>query len=245
MLIGYKMTHEIKGYGMKHPSKIVPMIIVEGNVGVGKSTFLNYLKSNLDIDVIYEPNQLWQDVGGHDLLEQFFLDPKRWAYSLQSYVLLTRIDQLFANLCDPERKTCLIERSIYSGRYCFAQVAKEIGWMNGLEWCLYKKLWEREVLRNPPIPSGFIYLRTPAQVCYDRIMHRGRFEERPISLDYLKRIEEKYENWFIHKHGVDEEILSLPVLVLDFTQDLSVGTSIEERHLQAVRDFVAQINKVS
>lgn len=228
---------------MKDSSKTVPMIIIEGNVGVGKSTFLNYLKSSLDINVIYEPNQLWQDVEGHNLLEQFFLDQKRWAYTCQSYILLTRIDQLFANLCDPERKDCLIERSIYSGRYCFAQVAKEIGWMNGLEWCLYKKLWEREILRKPPMPSGFIYLRTPAQVCYDRIAQRGRFEEKPISLDYLKRIEEKYENWFIHKHGVDEEVLSLPTLVLDFSQDLSVNPKILEEHVQAVDKFIAQINK--
>ena len=64
---------------MKQKQHGVPMIIIEGNVGVGKSTFLNYLSKNLDIDVIFEPNQLWQDVEGHNLLEKFFLDQKRWS----------------------------------------------------------------------------------------------------------------------------------------------------------------------
>src|SRR3990167_696791 len=184
---------------MKQKQPGIPMIIIEGNVGVGKSTFLNYLKEQLDVDVIYEPNNLWQDVEGHNLLEQFFLNEKRWAYTCQSYILQTRIDQLLEELCDPKRQFCLIERSVYSGRYCFAQVAKEIGWMNGLEWCLYKKYWDREISRIEQLPAGFIYLRTPAEVCFQRIQERGRFEEKPISLDYLKRIETKYENWFVHK----------------------------------------------
>src|SRR3990167_3600635 len=226
---------------MKQKQPGIPMIIIEGNVGVGKSTFLNYLKKHIDADVIYEPNQLWQDVDGHNLLEQFFLDQKRWAYTCQSYILLTRIDQLLAELCDSKKDFCLVERSAYSGRYCFAQVAKEIGWMNGLEWCLYKKLWEREIVRVGQLPTAFIYLRTSAEVCFKRIMHRARFEEKPISLDYLKRIEEKYENWFMHKQGMDEKILSLPVLTLDFSNALDADPGMQARSLQLVKYFLKQL----
>lgn len=223
---------------MKKKESNIPMIIIEGNVGVGKSTFLNYLKQHLDIDVIYEPNQLWQDVDGHNLLEQFFLDQKRWAYTSQSYILITRIDQLLAWLCGPQKEFCLIERSVYSGRYCFAQIAKEVGWLNDLEWCLYKKLWDREMKRIGQLPSGFIYLKTSAEVCFNRIMARGRFEEKPISLDYLKRIEDKYDNWFIHKQGVDAVILSLPVLILDFTEELSANSSMQAQYLGVIKDFI-------
>lgn len=226
---------------MKQNSHGIPMVIIEGNVGVGKSTFLNYLSQHLDVDVIFEPNQLWQDVDGHNLLEQFFLDQKRWAYTCQSYILFTRIDQMIAELCDSQRQYCLIERSVYSGRYCFAKVAQEIGLMNGLEWSLYKKLWDREIARIHHLPAGFIYLRTPAEVCLQRIKHRGRFEEEPITLDYLKRIEEKYENWFMKKQGVDEKIASLPVLVLDFTQDLAINSNMQEQHLGTIEDFLAKL----
>jgi deoxyadenosine/deoxycytidine kinase len=226
---------------MEHTQKNIPMIMIEGNVGVGKSTFLSYLKKHLDADIIYEPNELWQNLDGHNLLEQFFLEPRRWAFTCQSYILFTRIDQFFAELSQAKHPLCLVERSVYSGRYCFAQVAQEIGWMDPMEGILYQKLWDREIARLQHPPAAFIYLRTSAQICYERIMQRGRFEEKPITLDYLKRIEEKYENWFIHKQGVDEKILNLPVLVLDFSHNLSDDAALQEHASEKIKNFLAQI----
>ncbi len=226
---------------MKQAPENVPMIIVEGNVGVGKSTFLNYLHQHLNIDVVFEPNQLWQNVDGYNLLEQFFLNQKRWAYTCQTYILMTRIDQILAQICDLKKESCLIERSVYSGRYCFAQVAKEIGLMNDLEWSLYKKLWDREIAKVDQVPSGFIYLKASAQICLKRIEQRGRFEEKPITLDYLKRIEEKYENWFIKKEGIDAKIANIPVLVLDFTDDLSENQRMQEQYLSPIKIFLTKL----
>jgi len=219
-----------------------PMVFVEGNVGVGKSTFLHFLNERVKEHVFYEPNELWQDVGGHNLLKQFFLDQKRWAYTLQSYVLLTRVDQML--LADMElcKNVCLVERSIYSGRYCFAQVAKDIGTMDGLEWCLYKKLWDREIVRIQRPPAGFIYLRSPAKVCYDRIMNRGRQEENPITMDYLERIEQKHEDWFIKKEGISDDIAVVPTLVLDFSPDLYSNAVLEAEDVKKVLDFIARIH---
>lgn len=218
-----------------------PMLFVEGNVGVGKSTFLRFLHEKLGEHVFYEPNDLWQDVEGYNLLEQFFLDQNRWAYTLQSYILLTRVDQMLmadTELCD---KVCLVERSVYSGRYCFAQVAKEIGTMDGLEWCLYRKLWDREIVRIQRLPAGFIYLRLSAQLCYDRIMKRGRHEENPITLDYLQRLEEKHENWFIKKEGVSDAVAAVPTLILDFSPDLINDQVVQQQYLTLVSDFIKHI----
>jgi deoxyadenosine/deoxycytidine kinase len=215
-----------------------PMIFVEGNVGVGKSSFLHFLNKVLGLHVFYEPNDLWQDVDGHDLLGAFFLDPKRWAYTCQSYILMTRVDQMITadtTLCD---KVCLVERSVYSGRYFFAEVAKDIGTMNTLEWCLYKKLWDREIVRIQRPPAGFIYLRSSVEVCYERIMKRGRKEENPITMDYLKRIEQKHENWFIKKIGVPEYLAYVPVLVLDFSQDFQNNEVIQKQYEALVLDFI-------
>lgn len=222
-------------------SKSLPMVFIEGNVGVGKSTFLHLLEQRLGLHVFYEPNNLWQDVEGHDLLEYFFKDQKRWAYTLQSYVLQTRIDQLLeadTSLC---HKICLVERSIYSGRYCFAQVAKEIHTMTEMEWCLYKKFWNREHARVTRTPAGFIYLRTPAKECLQRISHRGRFEEQPITLDYLQRIEEKHENWFIKKIGMDETILSKPVLILDFDKNITTNSALQDEYCEQVSKFIERL----
>ncbi len=65
--------------------------LVEGNIGAGKSTFLKIISQYLDIQIIYEPHQKWQNVAGHNLLEQFYKDPKRWAYTFQSYAFVSRV----------------------------------------------------------------------------------------------------------------------------------------------------------
>lgn len=228
---------------MKHiKSYSLPTIYVEGNVGVGKSTFLNFIKEHMNVHVIYEPTELWQNVDGHDLLNEFFLDENRWAYTFQSYVLLTRVDQLLtSDEQDYGKFIRIVERSIYSGRYCFAQVAKEIGTMNDLEWGLYKKIWERESVRLQQQLQGFIYLRTSSEICYERIVSRGRFEEKPISMDYLKALETKYDDWFMHKKGVDEYVLSLPQLVLDNSSDLLTDKNMQEHYLKAVGEFIKEL----
>ena len=171
-----------------------------------------------------------------------FLDEKRWAYTFQSYVLLTRVDQLLQD--DSQggmHYVRIVERSIYSGKYCFAQVAKDIGTMNDLEWSLYKKFWDRECVRVIERPVGFVYLRTPYEICYNRIMGRGRFEESQITLDYLQALEQKHENWFMHKKGVDDYVLSQPQLILDFSQDVLNDKVLQQKYLELIKDFIAKI----
>ncbi len=219
-----------------------PMIFVEGNVGVGKSTFLHFLHEKLGEHVFYEPNRMWQDIEGYNLLDEFFKDPVRWAYTCQSYILTTRVDQMLFADTGACAKVCLVERSLYSGRYVFAEIAKEIKTMNGLEWCLYKKLWKREIVRISQLPGGFIYLRTPAEICYERIMKRGRKEESPITMDYLKRIEEKHERWFVKKEGVDEDLAYTPNLILDFTENFYQDEALQNKYLDEVKNFITKVN---
>jgi hypothetical protein len=73
---------------------------VEGNVGAGKSTYLSMIsdigKCN-EIQVVQEPVEQWQNVKGENLLAQFYKDPKRYAFTFQQYVLLTRINRVCCN----------------------------------------------------------------------------------------------------------------------------------------------------
>lgn len=221
-----------------------PMIFIEGNVGVGKTSFLHILEQKFGAHVFYEPNELWQNVDGHDLLGEFFLDQKRWAYTLQTYVLMTRVDQMVqadTTLCN---KVCFVERSVYSGRYIFAEVAQEIGTMNGLEWSLYQKVWDRDVAQIQRPPAGFIYLKTSAENCYKRIMKRGRQEENPITMDYLNRLERKHESWLVEKKGVPEYLTQVPVLVLDFTDNFQESEQMQKEYMQRIDDFIAQIGSL-
>ena len=117
--------------------------------------------------------------------------------------------------------------------------------MNGLEWSLYKKVWDRELKNFSDAPGGFIYLRTPAEVCYERIIKRGRKEEESVTMDYLKRIEEKHENWLIKKEGIDEHLVNTPVLILDFSQDFYNDESLKNKYLKEVKNFIEKVIKLN
>ena len=65
--------------------------VVEGNIGAGKSTFLKVINTFLNAQVVYEPHEKWQNVGGENLLENFYADTQRWAYTFQTYAFITRI----------------------------------------------------------------------------------------------------------------------------------------------------------
>ena len=217
----------------------IKTVYIEGNIGSGKSTFLNIMKQHLDIQVIYEPHELWQNVGGHNLLQQFFLDQKRWSFTLQDYVMITRIDQLKEAKAHNHGKTFeCVERSVFSGRYCFAQTMVDMGILSELEWALYKILWDRDVDGLVPDPAGFIYLITPASICYERIKQRGRTAENPVTLDYLKGLEAQHDDWLLHKKGLmNKNILDTPVLVLDNSKNTNTDEQIQDDYLAKIHQF--------
>ncbi len=217
----------------------VKTVYIEGNVGAGKSTFLNSIKKHVDVQVMYEPHELWENVGGHNLLERFFLDQKRWAYALQHYVMITRIDQLKqAKLHNHGKQFECVERSVFSGRYCFAQTLINMGIFSDLEWELYEILWNRDVNGLLPDPAGFVYLRTPANICFERIKQRGRTAENSITLDYLQQLEKNHDDWFLHKVGnIDNKMLEIPVLVLDVSKNMATDEQLQEDYLQKIKQF--------
>ena len=214
--------------------------IVEGNIGAGKSTFLKMLNQHLDVHIVLEPHEKWQSVGGtENLLAAFYNDPNRWAYTFQTYAFVTRILQQEEHALAYPNAIHILERSVYSDRYCFAKNAFELGVMNALEWKLYQEwfswLNEKYVSR----PAGFIYLRTDPEVCYQRLTKRGRHEETTVSKDYLMRLHQKHEAWLVAKEGVAKHIESVPVLILASNNDFQDSKEEQERHVAAVLDFIA------
>ena len=96
--------------------------IVEGNIGAGKSTFLKMLKQYLNVQIVLEPHEKWQNIGdGHNLLDQFYNDPKRWAYTFQSYAFVSRVVAQQEHAKVNPFSMQILERSVFSDRYCFAR----------------------------------------------------------------------------------------------------------------------------
>lgn len=211
--------------------------MVEGNIGTGKSTFIRIISSLLkDIHGTFEPLEEWQNVGGENLLNFFYQEPMRWAYSFQTYTLLTRtrLQELVNKRAESLQ---LMERSIYSDRYCFAQACIELGFFQHMEWQLYQE-WFDWIQKYEPLPSAFIYLRTDPAVSYERLLHRSRQEESGVSLDYITFIYQKHEKWLIKKEGILPSLQKVPVLVLACDEDFEHNKDVQEAHIKSLIDFL-------
>lgn len=212
--------------------------VVEGNIGSGKSTFLKVINTFLNAQVVYEPHAKWQNVSGENLLEKFYSDMPRWAYTFQSYAFITRILERERAALSNAYPFQILERSVFSDRYCFAQNCFEMGLMTALEWKLYQEWFTWLVDTYMVKPSGFIYLQTDPKICYKRLLKRNRPEEMAVTQDYLKLLHDKHERWLINKDGVAEYIRETPVLVIHCDADFEQDRDMQKSHMAKIIDFL-------
>ena len=220
------------------PARHQKYFVVEGNIGSGKSTFLKVINTFLNAQVVYEPHTKWQNVAGENLLEHFYRDTKRWAYTFQTYAFITRILEREKAALTNMHPFQILERSVFSDRYCFAQNCFEMGLMTALEWKLYQEWFTWLVETYMVKPSGFIYLQTDPKVCYKRLLKRNRTEEMSVTPDYLKLLHDKHERWLIHKEGVADYVRETPVLVIPCDSDFEQDRNIQKAHMAKIIDFL-------
>ena len=220
------------------PQSNLKYLVVEGNVGAGKSTFLKILRDALQVQIVPEPHEKWQSVGGtENLLEKFYTDTSRWAYTFQTYAFVTRVVEVETYAKKTSFPALILERSVYSDRYCFAKNAFQMGAMNALEWKLYQEWFAWLVEGYTKKPDGFIYLQTDPKVCYKRMLKRNRSEEASVSLDYLSKLHEKHEDWLIHKKDIAPYLKETPVLTLECNQDFEDNHEEQAKHLKKITEF--------
>ncbi|XP_057468996.1 uncharacterized protein LOC130758176 [Actinidia eriantha] len=207
---------------------------VEGNISVGKTTFLQSIANEtLElqdlVEIVPEPINKWQDVGPDhfNILDAFYAEPQRYAYTFQNYVFVTRVMQ--------ERESSgglkplrLMERSVFSDRMVFVRAVHEANWMNEMEISIYDSWFDPVVSCLPGlIPDGFIYLRASPDTCHKRMLLRKRAEEGGVSLEYLRDLHEKHESWLFPfpsgHHGV------LSVSKLPHNMDCFLHSDIRDR----------------
>jgi len=216
------------------------MYIVEGNIGAGKSTFITLLQAYLpDITYSLEPVDTWaQQQYGKSLLEQFYTDPARWAYTLETLAMLCRSRDYLTN--QKRGSSHFMERSLYSGHYCFALNGKAAGYFSPVEWDVYQQWVDFIFANKSTVPQGFIYLRTQPTVCHERIGRRNRTGESTIPLQYLEQIHYWHEQFLIEKSSISHDLAAVPVLILDVTPDFAHTPARMEQLAMQVAEFVSK-----
>ncbi|KAG6477279.1 uncharacterized protein LOC122024101 [Zingiber officinale] len=207
---------------------------VEGNISVGKTTFLQRIANETIelrdlVEIVPEPIAKWQDIGPDhfNILDAFYAEPQRYAYTFQNYVFVTRMmqERESASGIKPLR---LMERSVFTDRMVFVRAVHEAKWMNEMEISIYDSWFDPVVSCLPGlVPDGFIYLRASPDTCHKRMIMRKRAEELSVSLDYLRDLHEKHESWlFPSQHG-NHGVLSVSQLPLQM--DKSLHPEIRDR----------------
>ena len=211
------------------------LIVVEGNIGVGKSTFLKMMSSFLpNATFISEACNEWQNISGYNLLDAFYKDNGRWACTMQFYVLMTGIRKL-QNAINANCDLYIMERSIYTSKYCFAKNLRSMGMMNDLEWAIYCDFWNwsyEQVIK----PSAIVYLQAGPEVCYERMKKRARSEEGIVPLQYLQKLHDLHNEWLACNTCKDFE--NIPVIILDASCNFRDDINVQKRFMSQILDFL-------
>ena len=154
---------------------------IEGNIGSGKTTVIRHLQQIYGDQVVLveEPVKDWQNLEGENLLKKKNDDLNRWGYSFEAYVLITKMNEL-TKVAFSDKKIILIERCMLTDKVFF-DINVENGFSNPMEEAMFKNLYE--FLSNNVYPklSGIIYLDTPVEECINRMIKRGRKEEKSLT----------------------------------------------------------------
>lgn len=161
-------------------------IAITGNIGAGKTTLAELLSKHYKWDAHYEV------VDDNPYLDDFYNEMQRWSFNLQIYFLRSRLAQV--KEIKENGKDVIQDRTIYEDAYIFAPNLHAMGLMTSRDYDNYRGIFDlMESFIEPP--DLLIYLRASVPKLVERIQKRGRDYENNIRLDYLNRLNERYEAW--------------------------------------------------
>ena len=167
-------------------SKKMKHIAIAGNIGAGKTTLTRLLSEHFS----WVPN--YEDTETNPYLSDFYDDMQRWSFNLQVYFLNSRYQQIL-NIQRGE-EVVIQDRTVYEDACIFAPNLHDMGLMSKRDFENYITLFET-MMSNVNAPDLMIYLKAGIPTLVNHIQSRGRDYESSISLDYLKRLNERYDDW--------------------------------------------------
>lgn len=176
----------------------MPIFIIEGNIGSGKSTLINELGQTkfkgFEHVVVQEPVNEFSE-----LLEKYYSDPKKYGFVFQVKVLTAQITALNKVIQSVNPKTVIFcERSVFTAREVFVKMMD----LDPVERKVIDDLYTLMISMSKFKVDGCIYLKTPVAVCAQRIVSRGRPGEENITDEYLQRVHDHHEMWLKGKEAL-------------------------------------------
>ncbi len=161
-------------------------IAVSGNIGSGKTTLTGLLAKH------YKWGAHFEDADDNPYINDFYAEMQRWSFNMQIYFLNNRFNQVLD--IREGKKGVIQDRTIYEDAYIFAPNLHSMGLMTTRDFETYFSLFNL-LDRFVQPPDLLVYLRASVPRLVSQIQNRGREYEEAIRLDYLKRLNERYEAW--------------------------------------------------
>lgn len=214
------------------------IIAIEGNIGSGKSTMVDFLKQKYDNQILFgrkvvflqEPVKQWEDIcyEGESILEKFYANQEKWAFSFQMMAYISRLDILRKAVKANPSGIIFTERSLFTDKNVFAQMLYDDKKINSIDFQIYNK-WFHSFIDDVPI-NGIIYIKTNPETCNKRVEKRARKGES-IPLEYLTKCSKYHDDWIIDKESDSQK------LVLDGNVDNVENPHIVNTWLESINYF--------
>jgi len=183
-------------------------IAIAGNIGAGKTSLTKQLSKSLKYKSYYE------DVIANPYLDDFYNHMERWSFNLQIYFLNSRFKQLIS--IDNGKENVIQDRTIYEDAFIFAPNLNAMGLMTQRDYDNYLSLFDTMINLVKP-PDLLVYLQSSIPNLVNKIHKRGRDYEKTISIEYLSRLNERYEAWITNYNS--GKLLKINVDDVDFVEN--------------------------
>lgn len=167
-------------------------IAIAGNIGSGKTTLTKMLVKRYGWTPRFEP------VDVNPYLEDFYADMNRWSFNLQVYFLNKRFRDVVE--IGRSKDTIIQDRTIFEDACIFAPNLHAQGYMSDRDFQNYKELFDL-MMSLVDLPDLMIYIRSSIPTLINQISKRGRDYEQSIRIDYLKGLNDRYEEWIAGYKG--------------------------------------------